>query len=478
MNERKHDEQRAAGAAASGPQDLLVPSHELLRVAVAASGFGFWSLPVGDGEPRFHPEDRRTLAESLARSATRGEPLRVRIRLLRKDGSVRHLSLRGEVVLDDGGRPDCIVGACFDPAEEAPGRDTLEDTVRGSSTAMLLVDRRGVILLANAEACRLFGYSPDEFPGLVVDQLVPTETRREHKGMRESFFADARPRSMGVGRDLTAIRKDGTAVPVEVALTPVHLGSGLGVLTSVVDISQRQEMQAKVNQSERLAAIGELAAGVAHEINNPVNTIINCAQLVQDGDVSADHCRTIIEEGGRIAAIVKDLLEFARDDRDIPQATSVAEVVQRTLRLLGENLKRHGISVRTDVPEGLPPVAARPQKLQQVLLNLLINAKEALKERAARRDRPCIELRAGPGPDPARPVQVCVRDNGPGVAPQVRDRLFDPFVTTKRATGGTGLGLSISRSIIEGYGGTIEFESVPGESTEFRVSLPVAREDE
>jgi PAS domain S-box-containing protein len=456
---------------------VVIPNHELLRVAVAASGFGFWSLPVGDGVPRFHPDDRRNLAESLARSATRGEPLRLRIRLLRKDGSVRHLSLRGEVVLDDRGRPDCIVGACFDPSDAAAGRDTLEETVRGSSTAMLLVDRAGMVLLANAAACRLFGYSPDEFPGLAIDELVPAETRHQHKDLRESFFDEPRPRAMGVGRDLTAIRKDGTGVPVEVALTPVQLGSGLGVLTSVVDISQRQQMQAKVNQAERLAAIGELAAGVAHEINNPVNTIINCAQLVQDGDASADHCRTIIEEGGRIAAIVKDLLEFARDDRDSPQATSIAEVVQRTLRLLGENLIRHGIAVRTDVPEGLPLVNARPQKLQQVLLNLLINAKEALKERPPRHDGPRIELSAGHGPDPARPVQIRVRDNGPGVAPQIRDRLFDPFVTTKRATGGTGLGLSISRSIIEGYGGAIEFDSVPGESTEFRIALRVAEDE-
>ena len=234
------------------------------------------------------------------------------------------------------------------------------------------------------------------------------------------------------------------------------------------DISERKDMQTKLAQTERLAAVGELAAGVAHEINNPINTVINCAQLIQDGDEAAANCQIIIEEGKRIADIVGDLLQFARDDHDLPQPTSIAEVVQRTVRLLGENWKRHGIRLDVDVADDLPQVHARPQRLQQVLLNLLINAKDALATVEYERRVWLHAQVADQG------ISTTVRDNGPGLPPQLGMRVFEPFVTTKRARGGTGLGLSISKSIVEGYGGTLRVDSEPGQGATFRVWLPLA----
>ena len=145
------------------------------------------------------------------------------------------------------------------------------------------------------------------------------------------------------------------------------------------------------------------------------------------------------------------------------------EVVQRTLRMLGENWKRHGVRLSIEVPDDLPAVQARPQRLQQVLLNLLINAKDALLgvEREVRQ----VWLAATPRDGG---VELTVRDNGPGLPEHLGARVFEPFVTTKRARGGTGLGLSISKSIVEGYGGRIAVESVPGVGATFRIWLPVA----
>src|SRR5690606_35595637 len=148
--------------------------------------------------------------------------------------------------------------------------------------------------------------------------------------------------------------------------------SGRRFFTAVIrDVTDRKDMQMKLAQSERLAAVGELAAGIAHEINNPINTIINCAQLIRDGEDPAPNCVAIQEEGQRIADIVRDLLQFSRDDRQRAQPTSVHETLARTMRLVGENWKRHGIRLEIDVPADLPAVQARPQQLQQVLLNLL-----------------------------------------------------------------------------------------------------------
>ncbi|MEY4674014.1 MAG: hypothetical protein RL148_1798, partial [Planctomycetota bacterium] len=229
-------------------------------------------------------------------------------------------------------------------------------------------------------------------------------------------------------------------------------------------------MQSKLNQAERLAAVGELAAGVAHEVNNPINTIINCAQLVKDGDDLQENCDTIISEGERIAVIVRDLLQFARDDRESPQSTSIADVVHRTVRLIGENFRRHGIALRVELPQVARPVKASPQQLQQVLLNVLMNAKDAIAQQGVRPES-AVTILAQETTTPARGMLLMVRDNGPGVAENLRTRLFEPFVTTKRAKGGTGLGLSISKSIVESYGGTIELHDAPGGGAEFRVWL-------
>ena len=316
----------------------------------------------------------------------------------------------------------------------------------------------------------MFGYAPDELVGANVRVLMPSPYNEEHDGYLERYLRTGARKIIGVGREVTGARRDGSRFPIDLSVGEGRAG-GAPFFTAIVrDASTRKRLQAQLAQAERLAAVGELAAGVAHEINNPVNTMINCAQLIQDGDEPHEHGQIIIEEGGRIADIVTALLQFARDDRDDAQPTSLAEVTERTVRLVGENWRRHGIDLTVDVPGGLPQVHARPQRLQQVLLTLMTNAKDALLEAPGDAPRE-VSLRAVVAGDG---VRLTVSDNGPGIPPGVRDKLFEPFVTTKRARGGTGLGLAISRSIVEGYGGTLELTSAPGEGTTFEVWLPRA----
>lgn len=338
-----------------------------------------------------------------------------------------------------------------------------------ATEGIVTIDEAARIETFNGAAERLFGYQAAEVLGRNVSLLMPNPYQQEHDGYMQRYLRTGERRIIGIGREVLGRRKDGTEFPIDLS---VGEGSNDGrrFFTAVIrDITERKEMQTKLAQAERLAAAGELAAGVAHEINNPINTVINCAQLVQDGDDARENCQVIIEEGKRIADIVGDLLQFARDDHDRPQATSVPEVVQRTLRMLGENWKRHGVRLGIEVPDDLPAVQARPQRLQQVLLNLLINAKDALLgvEREVRQ----VWLAAAPRDGG---VELTVRDNGPGLPDKLGARVFEPFVTTKRARGGTGLGLSISKSIVEGYGGRIAVESVPGAGATFRIWLPVA----
>lgn len=338
-----------------------------------------------------------------------------------------------------------------------------------ATEGIVTIDDRGLIETANGAAERLFGYTQAELLGHNVRLLMPEPFHSEHDGYLTRYLATGERRIIGIGREVVGQHKNGTEFPIDLSVGEGDI-AGRRFFTAVIrDISERKEMQTKLAQTERLAAVGELAAGVAHEVNNPINTVINCAQLIQDGDAPADNCRTILEEGQRIAEIVQSLLQFARDDRDRPQPTSLPDVVQRTLRLIAENLKRHGIALDLAVPDDVPPVLARPQQIQQVLLNLLMNAKDALVEAGGENRRVKISAMAnGDG------SELVVADNGPGIPAHLGTRIFEPFVTTKRARGGTGLGLSISKSIVEGYNGTLELQNQPGRGATFRIWLPRA----
>lgn len=346
--------------------------------------------------------------------------------------------------------------------------ETWRAIVDTATEGIVTIDAAGHIETVNGAAEQMFGYSSEELIAHNVKILMPEPYRSEHHNYLSRYLQTGERRIIGIGREVIGRRKDGSQFPIDLSVGEGAI-DGRRFFTAVIrDITDRIELQSKLAQTERLAAVGELAAGVAHEINNPINTMINCAQLIQDGDDPAANGRIIIEEGGRIADIVRALLQFARDDRDAAQPTSIAEVVDRTMRLIGESWRRHGITLTINIDDNLPPAYARPQKLQQVLLNLMINAKDALVLGATNNRHVSITARQAD-----HGVEFTVADNGPGISTELRNRVFEPFVTTKRARGGTGLGLSISRSIIEGYGGTLRLSEDPGGAV-FTAWLPLA----
>jgi two-component system sensor kinase FixL len=361
-------------------------------------------------------------------------------------------------------------GNSNEPAVDTPGSVARIAAILATATeGIVTIDQNGVIDTFNAAAERLFGYRADEVIGRNVSILCAPPHRDHHDEYIERYLRTGEARVIGIGREVLGQRKDGSVFPIDLSIGE-GIAGGQRFFTAIFrDVTERKTMQAKLALTERLAAVGELAAGVAHEINNPINTIINCAQLIKDGDEPGANCDVILAEGERIAEIVRDLLRFARDDRDRPESTSWSEVIERTLRLVGESMKRHGIELSVEVPGDLPPVMARAQRLQQVLLNLLINAKDALLHHDVIVRR--VEVTATVV---GRNVELRVADNGPGIPVELGRRIFEPFVTTKRAHGGTGLGLSVSKSIIEDYEGTIDVASIPGHGAEFRVQLPRA----
>ncbi|MBK9387627.1 MAG: PAS domain S-box protein [Planctomycetes bacterium] len=354
----------------------------------------------------------------------------------------------------------------------------LRGVVDHAVDAIISIDCNGVITGFNHAAERLFGYSFEEVQGRNIHMLMPEPYSAEHAGYMRRYFETGERRIIGIGRKVDALKKDGTIFPIDLAVSEALIGEER-VFTGIVrDLTEQRALMARLTLAERLAAIGELAAGIAHEVNNPVNAMINCAQLILDGDTDKTLCEDIISEGNRIASIVSNLLNFARDHAEQVRPTRVVEVIDRSLALLGRRFQKQGVEVLVEEVGEVPKALVRTQQLQQVILNLIVNARDALLERSTQPEKMIAIRIAALGSPDAEQVEIRVRDNGPGIPEALRARIFDAFFTTKKNRGGTGLGLSVSREIVEAHGGHLSVESEPGAWTEFRILLPAERSTE
>ncbi len=339
-----------------------------------------------------------------------------------------------------------------------------------SHQVMLLVDGgSGRIRDANPAACRYYGRAWGELTAMGAAQLEASADDSHLRKMAQTggqYFSQ-HLLAHGVRRD------------VEVHCSAMSLGGRAMVYVIVHDITEKKALQAEAAMSAHMASIGELAAGVAHEVNNPINGIINLAQLIIDRsgspEATGDYPRRIIQEGERISEIVRNLLSFARPGQQDPQPAPAAGILENALALMGGQLHKRGIILEVEFPPGLPLVLVRDRQIQQVFMNLISNAMHALE------DKPDIgqdrKLRITAEADAKRGiVLVCFVDNGPGLSPDMAGRVFEPFFTTKAAGRGTGLGLSVSHRIIQEHGGRIIFEST-GHGTTVSVELPMAERE-
>jgi len=258
-------------------------------------------------------------------------------------------------------------------------------------------------------------------------------------------------------------------------------GKTLGLILSLIDVTDNIMLYGELMRAEHLASIGRLAAGVAHEINNPINGVINYAQILsnrsEQGSSEKDIAGRIIKESDRIAGIVSSLLSFARDNRGAKAPVSVRQILDDALSLTGTQLKKQGIKINIDFPPDLPGIYANRQQIEQILLNMISNARYALKQRyPADHNNKIIEISGAIIMKEDVPyVRVIFYDNGAGIPPEILNRITDPFFSTKPEGEGTGLGLSISHGIVMGHKGSLKIESREGEFTRVIIDLPASR---
>jgi PAS domain S-box-containing protein len=285
------------------------------------------------------------------------------------------------------------------------------------------------------------------------------------------------------GTEITIETASGSPLVVSVSCSAVLTGNEKLYMLIIRDMTEhitlereKQEMQRQLFQTSKLASIGELSAGVAHEINNPLNAVVNFAQLLKDDGVARNETEKqmldgIIEEGHRIAKIVRDLLTFARQDPHMPVQVTIAEVIKNSVSLFGHQLEKDEIEVEVDITQDTFSVRADASRLRQVFVNIISNAHHALQ--AGDGDKKLLRItsrnveRGG-----SQSVRIEFYDNGTGIRSEHVEKVFDPFFTTRRDSGGTGLGLSLSFGIIHDYGGNITVESDGNSFTRFVVELP------
>lgn len=449
------------------------------------------------------PEDRHVADRALRESAAGGGGYDVEVRTLASGGRARTLRLRGRMFREhDNGREIC--GVVIDRARQYRVMDTTDRLATGAAAAddhppgerdahikaildtlpnaVIVIDAAGIMRSFSAAAERLFGYSAREAIGQNVKMLMPAPYRDKHDDYLHRYLATGERRIIGIGRIVVGLRKDGGTFPLELAVSETAAGAERLFTGVLRDLTMRrqtqrrlQEMEAELIHMSRFTALGEMASSLAHELNQPLTAAVNylkgAGRLIEsdppkDLAIARQALARAAEQTMRVGEIIRRLREFvARGDSE-RRIESLPKLIEEVSGLALVGTKELGVRIAFDLDPRAAFVIVDKVQVQQVLLNLLRNAVEAMQE-TVRRDLTIATRQVD-----HETVQIEVADTGPGIAPEIAAQLFQPFVTSKRD--GMGVGLSISRTIIEAHGGRLWAETSAAGGAVFKLNLKTA----
>jgi PAS domain S-box-containing protein len=333
---------------------------------------------------------------------------------------------------------------------------------------IVVVDLQERYTFVSARVRDLLGYQPEDLLGKKISEI------QGHDPELVALYHDVASSNRSFGSAEYGTRhRDGSGRTMRASASQFFDADSklAGVIISIHDITTEKKFEQQIVQSERLAAMGAMIGGVAHELNNPLTSILGVSELLQDSqttDAAQKQIAILQQQARRAAEIVHNLTYFSRPPMPGQSRVNLAEVVERTLNLHAYSLRKNNITVDFLREPGLPNVQGDPHQMMQVFLNLILNAEQAIREA---RDRGTLRIRMGKTGDS---VWASFLDDGPGIPPDILGSIFDPFYTTKRPGRGTGLGLSICKSVMKEHNGTIEAANAPGGGAVFTVTLPAA----
>ncbi len=381
-----------------------------------------------------------------------------------------------------------FMGAAANTLAMAISRKEDEDTVQESAARMrailetavdgiVTIDSSGNIESINSVALQMFGYELDEVRGQNVRLLMPPPFRAEHDSYIESYLETGEAKIIGIGREVVGRRKDGSDFPVDLSVSEVRFDGSILFTGLLRDLSDRKEAEARVRRSEgraraaeQLASIGMLSAGLAHEVGTPMNVILGYAQMIERSTSDPkirERAQIIHEQVRRVSHLIETLLNLARPHEARRCAMDVSDIVDRSLKFLKDKFDNQKIDVEWE-RDGVHTVFGEQERIEQLLLNLFVNASDAMSKGGTLRVR--VEQENGE-------ISLRIADSGTGMTKEVREHVFDPFFTTKERGRGSGLGLVVCKGIVSDHGGAIEVASEPGQGTEFTITLPEHREE-
>lgn len=496
-------------------ETLLRENQERLRFILVATGVGTWDWDVDTGRVRWSEnlqhmhglkqgeqegtfntlmaavveEDRDYLEQSICRALREGNDFSVEYRVKADGKSLCSLEMKGHIADRVDGRATRVAGICIDITDRKQAEQRFRLTVEASPNCVILVDARGRVVLVNSRVKTMFGYGQQELIGQSIEVLVPERFRAKHPGYREEFTRKPEARPMGMGRDLYALRKDGTEFPVEIGLSPTESDDGPLVLATVVDITARKQAEeervqlleaerAARNEAERANRLKDMfLATVSHELRTPLNAILGWSQLLNRASLTGEAAQaaSIIQRNAKVQArLIEDLLDMSRiisgKIRLDMHAAELPIIVNSAIEAVLPAAQVKNITIERHIDAAAGPVRGDSSRLQQVVWNLLTNAIKF----TPKGGKVSVSLaRAGSH------AEIVVSDTGMGIKPEFLPFIFDRFrqadSSLSRQHAGLGLGLSIVKNLVELHGGSVEADSEgENQGATFLVRLPLS----
>ncbi len=434
-----------------------------------------------------NPEDRKEFQERIERD---GFVKNFEVEFKKKNGEKLSILLTSHARTDEQGQVIGYQGLMIDMSERIRMEQELREKhgflsnlLESSVDCILVADMKGKVIFFNKAAEKLTGYREEDVIGTMhISQFYSQETAKEIMRMLRSDNFGGRGKLENFM--LTINAQNNEEIPVSLSASIVYEGdkeiASLGIFTDLrekIKIEKElQDTQVRLLQSEKMASLGSLAAGVAHEINNPLGGILIYASLLMEdfeahNDSRMQDLKKIVEEATRCKEIVKSLLEFGRQTETKFEPVDVNKAIIDDLFFLENQVIFHDIKIIKHLDFSLPAIQANPNQIKQVFMNMMVNAAEAMSDSGG-----SLTITTELCSDGAS-IFISFKDTGVGIPPEIQSKIFDPFFTTKAVGKGTGLGLSTSYGIIQSHHGNIEVESEPGKGTTFTIYLPLTIEE-
>jgi PAS domain S-box-containing protein len=422
-----------------------------------------------------------------------GRPVRgVEERVLRPNGSERVLLWNASRLIDSDEQPLGLIAVAQDITERQQAEEALRErearlssVISTAPDAIITIDERGIVQSFSNTAETLFGYAAGEVIGRNVRMLMPQPHRGKHDAYLARYRRTGEKRIIGIGRQVEAQRKDGTIFPMELSVGEVLLGATRIYTGFIRDITARAKMEQELRQAQKMEAIGQLTGGLAHDFNNLLTVITGNLEMLQERLTNADHLSLLTEAqeatdlGAKLAG---RLLAFGRRQPLNPKPINLSELAAGMADLLNRSLGEM-VRLETRLAPDLRTTMADPGQVENALLNLAINARDAMPEGGRllietseveiEEEALAVHIEVKPGPY----AMLAVSDTGTGMTPEVRQRAFEPFFTTKGPGGGSGLGLSMVYGFVKQSGGHVQIYSEHGYGTTVRLYLPIRDPD-